>query len=114
MCDFTVAVNRRKTKNQQNPEADYFRVTVWNALAENCNKFLSKGKKVAVTGSVSLRTYTGNDGQNRASMEVRGDEVEFLSTRDGEGPKNAENGPENASTPEDSGFIPVETDDLPF
>lgn len=80
VCDFSVAVNRRKQSNQQKgqPEADFFRCTVWRGLADNCAKYLAKGRKVGVVGSVSVRTYTGNDGIVRASLEVNADDVEFL------------------------------------
>ena len=77
---FTVAVNRRNKKEGQN-EADFFRVSAWRQLGENCLKFLAKGRKVAVVGSVSVHTYTGNDGNTRASLEVNADEVEFLSPK---------------------------------
>ena len=86
VCDFTVAVNRRGGSNGQN-EADYFRVTAWRGLADNCKKYLAKGRKVAVVGPVSCRTYVGNDGVTRASLEVKADEVEFLTPRqDGQQP----------------------------
>lgn len=81
VCTFTVAVNRRKTQSNQNPETDYFRVSVWDKLGENCAKYLTKGKKVAVIGSVSVRTYDTNSGEHRASMEVQAGDVEFLSPR---------------------------------
>lgn len=88
VCNFTVAVNRR-VRAGANPEADYFRVTAWRGLGENCNRYLEKGRKVAVTGTVSARAYTGNDGGVRASLEVTAEAVEFLSTprhtSDGEG-----------------------------
>lgn len=77
---FTVAVNRRNKKEGQN-EADFFRVSAWRQLGENCLKFLAKGRKVAVVGAVSVHTYTGNDGNTRASLEVNADEVEFLSPK---------------------------------
>lgn len=77
---FTVAVNRRNKKDGQN-EADFFRVSAWRQLGENCLKFLAKGRKVAVVGPVSVHTYTGNDGNTRASLEVNADEVEFLSPK---------------------------------
>ena len=60
VCDFTVAVNRRQTSQQkangQQQEADFFRVTAWRGLGENAAKYLAKGRKVAVVGSVSCRT----------------------------------------------------------
>ena len=78
VCSFTVAVNRRRSANSNQPEADFFRVTAWRQLGENCQRYLAKGRKVAVTGSVSVSTYTGNDGTTRATLEVTADDVEFL------------------------------------
>lgn len=101
VCSFTVAVNRRK-KVEGQPEADFFRVSAWREKGENCAKFLSKGKKVCVIGPVAVRTYTGNDGNTRAQMEVTADEVEFLSPA-GEVKKD-----------QASGYEQVETDELPF
>lgn len=108
VCTFTVAVNRRKTQNNQTPEADFFRVTAWRERGETCAKFLQKGKKVCVVGSVSVSTYTGNDGATRANLEVVAEEVEFLSPRVSD--------PEEAPAPRDAqtGFEQVDTDDLPF
>ena len=81
VCSFTVAVNRRNAKEGQ-PDADFFRVTAWRQLGENCGKFLAKGRKVAVVGPVSVSTYQANDGSTRAQMEVTADDVEFLSPKD--------------------------------
>lgn len=75
LCTFTVAVNGRKD------EVSFFRVTTWRGLAENCQRFLAKGRKVAVVGAVSLNTYTTKDGTTKASLEVNADEVEFLTPR---------------------------------
>ena len=80
VCTFTVAVNRRK-KVEGQPEADFFRVSAWEQRGEVCAKYLAKGKKVAVIGAVSVRTYQTQSGEHRASMEVLADEVEFLSGR---------------------------------
>lgn len=84
VCTFSLAVNRRKTQQDGQPEADFFRVTAWRQLGDNCAKYLSKGKKVCVIGPVSVSTYKGQDGQTRASLEVTADDVEFLSPK-GEG-----------------------------
>ena len=101
VCSFTVAVNRRQTAEAGKPDADFFRVTTWRQLAENCARYLGKGKKVAVVGGVNLNTYTTNDGQQRASLEVQADAVEFLSPR---------------SDADDTGLVynPVDDEALPF
>ena len=79
VCDFTVAVNRRKKREGQ-PDADFFHVTVWRQLGENCAKFLSKGRKVCCVGAVSVRTYQTQNGETRASLEQTAEDVEFLSS----------------------------------
>ena len=98
VCAFRLAVDRRK-KTEGQPSSDFFRVTAWSALAENCKKYLAKGKKVAVSGPVSVTTYQNKDGQFRATLEVLADEVEFLT------PKEKE---------EDKGFVQVDGNDLPW
>ena len=120
VCSFSVAVNRRNRRDAQNgqPEADFFRVSAWNQLGENCAKFLAKGRKVAVVGPVSVRTYQGSDGQTHASLEVMANEVEFLTSRseaDSEGGYAAPAAPVPAPAEAPSaGFTAVETDELPF
>ena len=119
VCDFTVAVNRRQRKDAQNgqPDADFFRVSAWRERGELCAKYLAKGRKVCVVGPVSVRTYTGNDGVMRASLEVTADEVEFLSSRNDAEAAGGYTAPAaeapSAETPA-AGFTAVETDELPF
>lgn len=104
MCNFTLAVNRRKTAQQDHPEADFFSVAAWNELGENCSKYLAKGRKAAVVGSVSVRTYQAKDGTTKAQMEVLAQEVEFLTPR----------GEEPAQTASSPAPMPVTDEELPF
>lgn len=117
VCSFTVAVNRRSRQGAEagQPDADFFRITTWRQQAENCNRYLAKGRKVGVTGTLTLQSYTGNDGQQRYSLEVQADEVEFLTPR-GEGPSPDNRPAGSANEPQDSnnGFVRVDDDDLPF
>ena len=110
VCSFTVAVNKTNKRHDPDsrPEADYFRVTAWRELGENCAKWLIKGRKVCVVGAVSVSTYTGNDGKTYANLEVLAQDVEFLSS-----PMQTEEAPA-APADEDKGFTAVETDELPF
>lgn len=108
VCTFTVAVNRRQKKDGQ-PDADFFRVSAWRDMGENCSKYLSKGRKVAVKGSVSVSIYTGSDGQTRANMDVLAHEVEFLSLKGEQEPK------QEPKRDEQTGFAEVDASgDLPF
>lgn len=109
VCSFTVAANRRRTQDGQQPEADFFNVSAWRQLGENCAKYLTKGKKVCVIGPVSIRTFSRNDGTPGASMEVLASEVEFLS------PQSASNeiAQNNAVVPQ--GFTRIDDPEgLPF
>ena len=111
VCSFTVAVNRKQSAQQrqagQQPETDFFRVTAWRERGEICAKFLQKGKKVCVIGSVSVSTYTGQDGTTRANLELQADEVEFLSPRVSDA---AQEPPRDEQTKMEI----VNTDELPF
>ena len=106
VCTFTVGVNRRNDREK----SDFFRVNAWGELGNNCARYLSKGKKVYVSGPVQCRTYTGQDGQTRASMEVTANEVEFLSPA-GNAQQNA---PQAPKTDAQSGFVQVDGEELPF
>ena len=101
VCTFTVAVNRG------NQEADFFRVSAWRKLAEVCTLHLSKGRKVAVTGSVGVSTYKDKNGEFRASLEVTAGNVEFLS------PKYETTAVEPIKPVERTGFVEVQ-EELPF
>ena len=82
VCNFSIAVNRRFRNAQTGQqETDFLNVIAWRQLAELCGKYLAKGRKVAVTGTVSARAYTGSDGSVHATMELVADEVEFLTPR---------------------------------
>ena len=102
VCGFTVAVNRPKTRNNPEPGADFFNVNAWRGLGENCAKYLEKGRKVAVVGRISLRTWE-KDGKHGASLEITAEDVEFLSSRT-----------ESATPADPSGMERVEPDDLPY
>ena len=102
VCSIDVAVSRRK-KIEGQPDANYFRVNAWGELAKNCARYLTKGKKVAVTGSVSL-SKREHEGKFYASIEVFAENVEFLSPKDADEPK----------TDAASGMQEVTTDELPF
>ena len=103
VTSFTVAVNRRRRAEGQPDQADFFRVTVWDKLAEIC-KPLTKGKKVAVVGAVSVSTYQAQDGSTRASLDVMANEVEFLSPKE----------QQKQEAQKSDGYMVVEDDDLPF
>ncbi len=117
VCSFTVAVNRRRsTTNGNQPEADFFRVSAWRQLGENCQKYLAKGRKVCVVGPVSVSSYTANDGSTRFSLDVTADDVEFLSSRSEDAGYVPAAAPSYAAAAPaaEKGFEEVDDEDLPF
>ena len=81
VCRFSIAVSRDYANSEGNRETDFFNITVWRGRAENCGKYLRKGSKVGVCGSIQTKTYETSDGVKRYTVEVVADEVQFLSTR---------------------------------
>lgn len=107
VCNFTLAVSRRFPGADGQKVTDFFNIVAWRGLADTCNKYLAKGKKAAVTGELQARTYTAKDGTTRMSLDVGADEVEFLSPKDEEKPRQM--------TPADpEKFDDISSDDLPF
>ncbi len=79
VCKFSIAVNRNYTQADGEKVTDYFTIVTWNGQAENCARYLKKGKKIAVVGELQQRSFEGNDGVKRTVIEIQAQEVEFLS-----------------------------------
>ena len=118
-CNFTVAVQRRFANAQGVREADFIPVVCWRQTAELCSRYLSKGRKVAVEGSIQTRSYDAQDGTKRYVTEIVADSVEFLGSRDEGGRQGGFDAPAapapRASAPANNGaFTEVDDDELPF
>ena len=114
LCKFTIAVPRRFAGVDGEREADFLPVIVWRGQADNCYKYLKKGSKAAVCGSIQTRSYDGSDGTRRYITEIVADEVEFLSSRqaDGEGDEPAKEKPAKKDVV--NKFEPIDDDNLQF
>ena len=116
VCTFTVAVNRRVSRDAQGQkEADFIPIVTWRGLADNCFKYLHKGSKAAVTGSIQTRSYDVQDGTRRYVTEILADEVEFLSAANN-GAAAARTQTEQYGSAEQysADLQPAEENDLPF
>ena len=81
VCHFSIAVNRSYSSSDGEKQTDFFNVTAWRGLADNISRFCKKGSKVAVSGSIQMRTYEDNSGQKRTAVDIIAQDVEFLSTK---------------------------------
>lgn len=107
-CTLHIAVQRRFANAQGVREADFFNVVCWRNTAEFAAKYLSKGRRVAVEGSLQTRSYDAQDGSKRYVTEIIADNVEFCDSA----PKQSnEPYPTNRSAEK---FEEVEDEDLPF
>lgn len=108
-CKFSIAVTRSYNKK----ETDFFTIVCWRGLAENCGKYLRKGSKVGVCGSIQNKNYEGNDGVRRYTTEIVADEVQFLTSKsEGEDTSEEVEAPKPTKIAE---LTPVADDDkLPF
>lgn len=115
VCRFSIAVQRQFQNDNGERQADFFNITTWRGLAETASKFLKKGNKVCVTGSIQIRTYDDNQGVQKTAVDIIAQELEFLT------PKSAQGGEEQASreNPSTSKKKPVlqayeDDSDIPF
>lgn len=81
LCRFSIAVSRPYTQGDGEKKTDFFNCTAWRGMAENVAKYCKKGNKVAIEGSVQIRTYEDNNGQQRTAVDVICSNVEFLSQK---------------------------------
>lgn len=125
VCNFTIAVNRRFKNANGQQETDFLNVIAWRQLAELCNKYLAKGRKVAVIGNIQTRTYEAKDGSKRTAWDIVADEVEFLTPQNGTQSEpgayttaaGKDSGTAYAPQPHNdfgSGFTQVDDEELPF
>jgi single-strand DNA-binding protein len=128
VCSLRIATNTRR-KDQSTGEwrdkANYFDVTVWGAQGENCARFLTKGRPVAIDGRLEWREWETPEGQRRSAVDIVAESVQFLGGRDdsvggGNGFAPRSDVPadtrdfEPAATPSAGSAAGTSDDDIPF
>lgn len=120
VCTFSLATNRSWTddKGEKHEEADFHRIVAWSKLAELCNQFLSKGRKVYVEGRLSTRNWTAQDGSQKSTTEVVIDDMILLDNKGNQSePATEEVKSEKKEVKEESQEAPTDEvmpDDIPF
>lgn len=107
-CKFGIAVNRPFTNSDGEREVDFFNITTWRGQAETCARYLKKGKKVCIVGSLQNREYTDNNNVKRTATDVIASEIEFLSARSEDDERPAEKAGEAPK------LEPCDDEELPF
>jgi single-strand DNA-binding protein len=111
VTSFRLAVSRSYTPadGQRRDETEWFTVSTWNKLAEQCNQYVNKGRRVYVEGRLKSSTWTGSDGQARFRNEIVANQVMFLDRAQGSGQEGGE--PEAGGTTEGTAS---DAEDLPW
>ena len=109
-CTFALAVEQRKAADGTRA-SDFPQIVAWNKTAELCVRYLHKGDKVHVEGSIQTRSYEKN-GAKVYVTEVVASSIEFLTPRGQQSAEPAEPTPTGEATPD--GFTPVDDEQLPF
>ena len=107
---FTLAIDRGKDKNGEDMGADFPRVTVFGKQAENCERYLAKGCRVAVQGKIQTGSYEDKNGQKVFTTDVIAQRVEFIDFKE----KNSQNANQSAWNDNPPGYSSLSEDDIPF
>lgn len=110
VTSFNLALNRGKDKNGNDRGADFPRVVVFGRQAENCQKYLAKGRLVLIEGHIHTGSYKNRDGNTVYTTDVNADRVEFLEWGDR---REATNQEANYEDFEPANFQQLE-EDIPF
>ena len=131
LCNLRVATTDvfKDKGGQRQERTEWHRITVWGDQAENCSKYLAKGRSVYIEGRLQTRTYD-KDGQKHYATDIVADRVVFLGGREGGGARGGGDESYNqdpgrpasrgrgSSAPRDSDPAPNEAppsdDDIPF
>lgn len=82
---FTLAINRPRTNQAGEREADFINIVAWQKLADLCATYLRKGRQAAVEGRIQTRSYDNKEGKKVYVTEVVAENVQFLGGKGGEG-----------------------------
>jgi len=115
VCTFTLAVDRKFTKQGEEKQTDFIPVVMWNKTAEVFAKYMQKGRQVLVAGRIQTRTWDDAEGKRHYVTEVVADEFDFLDYKKGEGTGEKADYGFTESNEQTEGFYTVDDDDeLPF
>jgi single-strand DNA-binding protein len=116
VAHFNIATTDTWTdKNGQSQErTEWHRIVVWGKQAENCSKYLSKGRQIYVEGRLQTREWQDKEGNKRQTTEIVANDVQFLGGGGSAGRGVAAAGLEPEAPPRGGGMGGPPDDDIPF
>ena len=105
---FTLACEQDYKNPNGERETDFFDVVAWRNTADFVQRYFSKGQMAAVKGRLQTRQWTAEDGSKRKVVQIVAENVYFC------GRENTSQAAEQPAAVEESGYTPVEIEELPF
>ena len=100
ICSFSIAVNRRFSKSEQNQQTvDFINIVAWRQQAEFVSRYFKKGNPILVCGQLQTRTWTDAQGQKRYATDVVADEISFAGPATQSGAPEEDRGASQGYTP---------------
>ena len=112
-CSFTLAVRRKFKNDNGDYESDFLNCVAWKGTADICGKYLKKGSKCAIGGSIQIRSYDDKNGAKRYITEIIVDDVEFINKSD-KAPSIPKETAQTGNKKQKQDLKPVEDYGLPF
>lgn len=106
VTNFTLAVNRRYIKENEERQADFINIIAWNKLAEFCSKYFQRGQQIVVVGRIQSRTYEDSENKKHYVTEVVAEETYFADSK--------KNNNLNTDILNGTAGFETEEDELPF
>jgi single-strand DNA-binding protein len=130
VCNFSVATSESwtdKNSGQKNEKTEWHRIVVWGKQAENCHKYLAKGRQAFIEGKLQTRSWDDKDGNKKYTTEIVSSNVQFIggSPSTGDDASNYSSGDSNQYQSQNNSFSGSENmniqpndsfaaDDIPF
>ena len=105
VASFTLSVNRRFVKQNEERQADFINVVAWSKIGEFCSKYFEKGQQVGIIGRIQNRSWDDDQGQKHYITEIIAEEAYFADSK-------KDNGTQVDNNLSDFGIS--SDDDLPF
>ena len=121
VASFSLAVNRRFTREGDTQTADFINITAWAKTGEFVSKYFKKGQQVAVIGRIQTRSWDDQNGQKRYATDVVAEDIEFAESKSAGGDNNGgyqnDNSAPAQAAPAGDGFMNIPDgidEELPF
>jgi len=113
VCSFSIAVDRKFSRQGEERQTDFFNIVAWNKLGEFCSKYFQKGRQVAIVGRIQNRSWEDTEGKKHYVTEIIADEAFFADSKRSDEGYSKPSGAAESGNPD--GFFPLDdSDELPF